>query len=95
MNNDISMFGILLKMLDMHKNSYQNFLMEITSNPSVAKNTQSIDVLQEFIHYCQAGEALIALCYSYYNSTLYNYVDFTCDITHLEQLDVYKRQENG
>lgn len=86
MNNDISMFGILLKMLDMHKNSYQNFLMEITSNPSVAKNTQSIDVLQEFIHYCQAGEALIALCYSYYNSTLYNYVDFTCDITHLEQL---------
>lgn len=86
MNNDISMFGILLKMLDMHKNSYQNFLMEITSNPSVAKKTLSTDVLQEFIHYCQAGEALIALCYSYYNSTLYNYVDFTCDITHLEQL---------
>ncbi|CAI4039255.1 hypothetical protein SMKI_07G2360 [Saccharomyces mikatae IFO 1815] len=86
MNNDTSMFGILLKMLHQHKNSYQNFLMEITSNPPVPKNTHSKDVLEELIHYCQAGEALIALCYSYYNSTLYNYVDFTCDITHLEQL---------
>lgn len=85
-NDDTNMFGILLEMLHVLRNSYQNFLIEITSNPSMAKGTQSNDTLQEFIHYCQAVEALIALCYSYYNSTLYNYVDFTCDVTHLEQL---------
>ncbi|CAI1998138.1 hypothetical protein SEUBUCD650_0G02510 [Saccharomyces eubayanus] len=84
-NDDTNMFGILLEMLHVLRNSYQNFLIEVTSNPMV-KSTQSKDTLQEFIHYCQAVEALIALCYSYYNSTLYNYVDFTCDLTHLEQL---------
>lgn len=79
MQDDFSMFSLLLKMFDDHINGFSSLMVKITANPGhmamFAPKLSKADV-QDFVWFCEEEELLLALCYSYYNSTLYHFSEF-------------------
>lgn len=89
MYDDFAMFSLLLKMFDAHKRGFESLMIKITANPESttlsALKLSNTDI-QDFIWYCEEEELLVALSYSYYNSTLYHFDEFSRSLEYFELL---------
>lgn len=73
MYDDFAMFELVLKMYDCHKKGFESLMIKVTSTraDSIIETEQSDN--ESFIHFCEEEEMLLALCYNYYNSTMYHF----------------------
>ncbi|CAR29504.1 ZYRO0G10252p [Zygosaccharomyces rouxii] len=89
MHDDFDMFSLLLKMFDDHKKGFESLMIKITANPGhltmFAPKMSTADI-QDFIWYCEQEELLVALSYSYYNSTLYHFDEFSRSLEYFDLL---------
>ncbi|AQZ17110.1 PDR3 (YBL005W) and PDR1 (YGL013C) [Zygosaccharomyces parabailii] len=89
MQDDFDMFSLVLKMYDDHKKGFESLMIKITANPDdsvmITPRLSTADI-QDFICYCEEEELLLALCYSYYNSTLYHFDEFSRSLEYFELL---------
>lgn len=88
MYDDFAMFNIVLQMYDCHKKGFEALMMRITARPSPESPATEISPtdLQNFIHFCEEEELLLALCYSYYNSTFYHFDECSGHLKYFELL---------
>lgn len=88
MYDDFAMFDLVLKMYDCHRRGFESLMMEMTRRQKKSLTTpeSSLSERENFIHFCEEEELLLALCYNYYNSTMYHVNEFVANLNYLEAL---------
>ncbi|CCD24669.1 Zn(II)2Cys6 transcription factor NDAI_0D03550 [Naumovozyma dairenensis CBS 421] len=88
MNDDFAMFKLILKMCEAHRNGFEKLMMNsIPGQTPPARFTQmKPDALESYSCFCEEEEILLALAYSYYNSTLYHIMQSGDVLVYLELL---------
>lgn len=88
MYDDFAMFSIVLQMYDCHKKGFETLMMRITARPNPGSPATEVSPadLQDFTHFCEQEELLLALCYSYYNSTFYHFSECSGSLEYIELL---------
>ncbi|QLL32919.1 hypothetical protein HG536_0D04410 [Torulaspora globosa] len=88
MYDDFAMFNLVLKMYGHHKKGFESLMMKITKRQKKDSPTAhcSSSDREDFIHFCEEEELLLALCYNYYNSTMYHVNEFVANLNYFEAL---------
>ncbi|QLQ79799.1 hypothetical protein HG537_0C04480 [Torulaspora globosa] len=88
MYDDFAMFNLVLKMYGHHQKGFESLMMKITRRQRKDSPTAycSPSDREDFIHFCEEEELLLALCYNYYNSTMYHVNEFVANLNYFEAL---------
>lgn len=82
--DDFAMFKKLLNMYQTHERTFENFITIITNFDNQQKyNSNDINILLQLL---DEEQLILALTYSYYNSTLYDYFNPETCLLYLEML---------
>ncbi|CAL9736544.1 transcription factor Pdr3p [Monosporozyma servazzii] len=85
LNQDFEMFKTLLKIYKLHKDIFEMKTMQLSKKNYFPDNNEIYSSFKLLIEYCKLQDILLALCYSYYNSTLYH-LDECNSLDYLEAL---------
>lgn len=86
MYDDFAMFDLVLRMYDCHKRGFEALMMKVTSrDANNSTETMAADT-QSFVHFCEEEEMLLALCYNYYNSTMYHFSENAGNLNYFDLL---------
>lgn len=96
MYDDVLMFKLLLEMYDIHITSIDKFMREMSTKKDpkfidynsmngTSKTVRASDT-NKMLNFADEGELLLALMYTYYNSTLYTYFNPDSSLEYLELL---------
>lgn len=86
MYDDFAMFDLVLKMYDCHKKGFESLMMKVSSSEGAdSVETRATDT-ESFLHFCEEEEMLLALCYTYYNSTMYHFNENAGNLIYFELL---------
>ncbi|KAL3229992.1 Transcription factor PDR1 [Nakaseomyces bracarensis] len=86
-DDDSKMFGLLLNMCKAVRNRFVTLMTNYTTiDIKEDSNGEMTNAVKEFTYLCETEELLLALCYNYYNSTLYSFFEFGTNIEYMEHL---------
>lgn len=88
MYDDFAMFSLVLQMYNCHRKGFESLMMKMTERHG--KNSPpaecSLADKENFIHFCKEEELLLALCYNYYNTTMYHVNECVANLNYFEVL---------
>lgn len=85
LNQDFEMFKTLLNIYKLHKDIFEMKTMQLSKKNYFPDENEIYSSFKLLIDYCKLQDILLALCYSYYNSTLYH-LDECNSLDYLESL---------
>lgn len=86
-DDDSKMFGLLLNMCKDIRTRFETLMNNFSSiSLTEQENGDIINTVKEITYLCDTEEVLLALCYNYYNSTLYSFFEFGTNIDYMEHL---------
>nr|ACM07369.1 Pdr1p [Nakaseomyces glabratus] len=88
-DDESKMFGTLLNMCKSIRRKFDSVMSDydsIVTEKSEGEQNDGKVTVAEFTSLCEAEEMLLALCYNYYNLTLYSFFEFGTNIEYMEHL---------
>ncbi|CCD24668.1 drug-responsive transcription factor PDR1 NDAI_0D03540 [Naumovozyma dairenensis CBS 421] len=87
-DKDFEMFKLVLDMFEAHRSGFESFM--VNEAPKKVKDNGAYELTTELIEtfhrFCESEELILALTYSYYNSTLYRQIENNDGLEYLEIL---------
>ena len=85
LNQDFEMFKTLLKIYELHRDIFERKTMQLSHQNYHPDRDEIYNSFNLLIEFCKLQDILLALCYSYYNSTLYHLDEYN-SLDYLELL---------